>query len=190
MLEEPAVKGPKSGWQPKDLLCEAFARQGLEVPEVVRIPPSELPELYRDLLVHESDMTSTLCRYHGDSLVLKRLHLSETNEYLDREVVLCTKTTSLPVEYGVIRIMLSPFDQAAQSAIRSAVIPLGQILDDFNVTYKSRPSDFFCISESAYLDDQLQDSGVTKRFGRVNLLTSDSGEELAKVREILPTLKI
>lgn len=190
MLEEPAIRGPKSGWQPRDLLCEAFSRQGLEVPELVHLAPTEVPEPFRGLLVHESDMTSTLSRYHGDSLVLKRLHLCETDEYLDREVVLCTKTGGCPVEYGVIRIMLSPFVPEAQAAIRSAVIPLGQILDDFDVSYQSRPSAFFSVSGCAYLDEQLQDQGVTKRFGRINMLRSSEGEELAKVLEILPGLRI
>ncbi len=190
MLEEPAVKSSRSEGQAKDLLREAFSRQGLEVPSLVALGPDDLPEPYRKLLVHDSDMTSTLSRHHGDSLILKRLHLVETEEYVDREVVLCTQKIGSPVEYGVIRIRLTPFSPEAQAAIRKAVIPLGQILDDFNVSYQSQPSEYFRISESAYLDQKLQDSTGVERFGRINSLRSDGGEELANVLEILPRPKI
>lgn len=186
MLEDTVTRSAHSVRQPQDLLREAFSRHGLEAPELNAVAAAELPEPYRTLLVHDADMTSTLKRYHGGSLVLKRLHLEQGADALDREVVLCKESSAKPVEYGVIRIMLAPFEPQAREAIVAGEKPLGQILDDFSVAYVSRPSEFFCIPSVPYLDELLADAGVANRYGRVNTLTKPNGELLAKVLEILP----
>ena len=186
MLEETVTRNAGSARQPQDLLREAFSRHGLKAPELERVDVAEIPEPYRGLLVHDADMTSTLKRYHGDSLVLNRLHLERGTNVLDREVVLCKASSGKPVEYGVIRIMLAPFENQAQEVIMAGEKPLGQILDDFDVAYVSRPSEYFRVPSVAYLDKQLADSDVASRYGRINTLTKPCGELLAKVLEILP----
>ncbi|MDA7867275.1 hypothetical protein N9B57_04985, partial [Verrucomicrobia bacterium] len=105
----------------------------------------------------------------------------------DREVVLCTESAGRPVEYGVIRIMLTSFEAAARESILAGVIPLGQILDDFDVSYVSRPSEYFRILNLPYLEKELEDPGVSQWYGRINSLTTPTGELLAKVIEILPS---
>jgi chorismate-pyruvate lyase len=187
MLEEPATRRSDSTRHPKDLLQEAFSRHGLGAPELTLVSAEEIPEPFHTLLVHDADMTSTLKRFHGDSLVLKRLHVEEIDGELDREVVLCTESKGRPVEYGVIRIALTSFDPAARESILAGVIPLGQILDDFAVSYVSRPSEYFRIQNLPYLEKELEDPGVSERYGRINSLTSPSGELLAEVIEILPS---
>ncbi|MBT5708080.1 MAG: hypothetical protein HOI66_17355 [Verrucomicrobia bacterium] len=187
MLEEPATRRSDSARHPKDLLQEAFSRHGLGAPELTLVSAEEIPEPYHGLLVHDADMTSTLKRFHGDSLVLKRLHVEERDGGLDREVVLCTESAGRPVEYGVIRIMLTSFEAAARESILAGVIPLGQILDDFDVSYVSRPSEYFRILNLPYLEKELEDPGVSQWYGRINSLTTPTGELLAKVIEILPS---
>ena len=186
MLEQPATRRSDSARHPKDLLREAFSRHGLGAPELTLVSASEIPEPCRSLLVHEADMTSTLKRFHGDSLVLKRLHVEEIEGCLDREVVLCTKKEGRPVEYGVIRIMLTSFEAPARESILAGIIPLGQILDDFEVRYVSRPREYFRILNLPYLEKELDDPGVSERYGRINTLTKPTGELLAEVIEILP----
>jgi chorismate-pyruvate lyase len=187
MLKEPATRRSDSTRHPKDLLQEAFSRHGLGAPELTLVSATEIPEPYHGLLVHDADMTSTLKRFHGDSLVLKRLHVEEIDGGLNREVVLCTEGKGRPVEYGVIRIMLTSFEAAARESILAGVIPLGQILDDFDVSYVSRPREYFHILNLPYLEKELEDSGVSQRYGRINSLTTPTGELLAEVIEILPS---
>ena len=189
MLEEAATRRVNSARQPTDLLREAFSRHGLGDPVLESVSPESIPEPYRQLLVHDSDMTSTLKRFHGDSLVLKRLHVEADDEEVRREVLLRTKHSDKAVEYGVIRIRLKPFAKEAREAIQAGVIPLGQILDDFEVPYSSRPSDYFRIASQPYLDGLLGDVGGVTRFGRMNSLSERSGALLAEVIEILPVSK-
>ncbi len=172
--------------RPKELLAEAFARQGAGLPGLQPLPSEALPQPYRSLLVHDSDMTSTLKRRHQDNLSLKVLHLEVTEEEVRREVLLCRCLDEKPVEYGVIRIVLPPFTLPAREAILAGAVPLGQILDTFGVMYLSRPEEYFRIRHNEYLRRRLHDRGTADRFGRVNTLRQPAGNILAEVVEILP----
>ena len=81
------------------------------------IEDSEMPLPYRDLIVHNKDMASTLADFHRSGIALEAL--KETNEgsgYV-REVVLFAEPTGKPVEYGATRIQLDHFRREAGSAI-------------------------------------------------------------------------
>ncbi len=186
MLSLSASVGTSSSRSAQALLQGAFGRREIAVPEVEAVASDVIPEPYHGLLVHEADMTSTLSRYHGDQLVLSVLHREETETVLEREVLLCRSTDRRPVEYGVIRIALDAFGLAARDAILEGRVPLGQILDSFEVTYQSRPSAYLRVANSSFLTEQLNDGGGSVRYGRVNTLSQISGVVLAEVVEILP----
>ena len=81
------------------------------------IEDSEMPRLYRDLLVQNKDMASTLVDFHRPGIGLEVL--KETNEgsgYV-REVVLFAEPTGKPVEYGATRIQLYYIRREVRSAI-------------------------------------------------------------------------
>lgn len=183
-------QGLASETDPRTLLSRAFVRRGLAQPELVSLAPEAVPQPYRRLLVHESDMTSTLTRFHGDDLRLQPLHVERHDKIWVREVLLCRKSDSVPVEYGVIGIHMDSFEAAAREAIREGAVPLGRILDDYSVGYVSRPSDYFKTSTNPCLDELMQDSGEGPRYGRINSLTTPSGGVLAEVIEILPRVSI
>ena len=189
MLKEVAMTEVGMTARARELLGEAYGRRGLVVPRLETQSPAEIPTPYRELLVHDADMTSTLKRFHRDTLKLDRLNVVEGDGFIEREVLLRRATDQEPVEYGVIRIMLSPFSPAAQEAIVEGRRPLGQILDDFEIPYQSSPSEFFRVGKCELLDGLFEDNEGTVRFGRVNSLSLPSGDQLAVVLEILPRVK-
>src|ERR1017187_8537228 len=83
-------------------LDESYAARGETAPVIDRVEPGEVPEPYHSLLVHKTDMTSTLEKFHGETLHVEVLtrHARE-NEYY-REVVLVLDGTKKRVEFGAI----------------------------------------------------------------------------------------
>ncbi len=187
MLRVPATCKITAIDSPKELLAKAFDRQRTSRPQLRPLSAAAIPQPYRSLLVHNSDMTSTLKHYHQDDLSLRVLHLEVSPSELRREVLLCRCADERPVEYGVIRILLAAFAPPARKAILKGLVPLGQILDAFGIPYLSRPNEYFRINDNEYLRRRLDDRSTAERFGRVNTLSRPAGGELAEVVEILPT---
>ena len=65
------------------------------LPGIEPIDGSALPEPYRSLLVHESDMTSTLGQFHCDDIGLKVLHRHSSADAYYREVLLLAENCLL-----------------------------------------------------------------------------------------------
>ncbi|MBM3460386.1 MAG: hypothetical protein FJX77_17840, partial [Armatimonadetes bacterium] len=92
-----------------DPLEEFYRRDGRPLPRLQFLPPEEIPEPYRSLLVHDRDMTPTLEQFHGGRIVLDLIHRRTEPTGLSREVVLVLSGSRKPVEYGAILIHRAPF---------------------------------------------------------------------------------
>lgn len=157
-------------------------------PPVVELETSvdgRMPEPYRQLLVHRSDMTSTLENFHGEASVLEVLAHRETPRHLLRKVLLRGLGSRQIQEFGAIRIELDRFASEPRRAILEGQTPLGAILAQHNVSYRSRPQRFFAIRCEGELCLRLGRAEGDFLFGRRNLLVGDEGT-LAEVVEILP----
>ena len=73
-----------------DPLAEAYSRRGLRLPAIERVEGSVIPQPYRDLLVHDRDMTPTLEAFHGELIHLRVMSRDAPSGILFREVVLVT----------------------------------------------------------------------------------------------------
>ncbi len=157
-------------------------------PELRTLSAEELPRPYRELLAHRRDMTSTLEAFHGQGIGLRVLEARRQEETLLRRVVLHGQEDGQPVEFGAIRIHLATFPGPARAAILAGQRPLGGILADFQVGYRSRPRGFFEILPGEAMARELGLVLPVMLFGRHNLLVDLEGEALAEVVEILPPL--
>lgn len=169
---------------PLSLFCSP--RQPPRACEVETAATEAMPEPYRQLLVHESDMTSTLERFHGESLFLRPVERRQEGEHLLRRVILVGGDSGQPREFGAIRIDLAAFAPAARKEILASRRPLGAILALFEVPYASRPRRFFRLESAAWLNELFQLESSRALYGRQNLLATPSGRPLAEVVEILP----
>lgn len=145
----------------------------------------EVPEPYRSLLVHNGDMTSRLAAFHGGSIVLEVLHREHTPEAYRREVVLHMEEVGTPVEYGAIEIRLNAFEEHVRHEIVEAHLPLGGLLNQHRVSYRSRPKAFIRLEDDPLMDRLFGVDGPTTFYGRCNVLLGPDDRELAHIVEVL-----
>ena len=167
-------------------LSKALARAGLSPEVFIWRSSEEIPEPFRALLVHEGDMTSTLERFHRERMLLEVLAEGHSDECYYREVILKGEGTGRAAEFGVIEIELDNFSQALQKLILRGEQPLGGILNQNGVAYKSQPLGYFSVAREA-LPPRLSPLGSARLFfGRYNQLKCQKDACLARILEIIP----
>jgi chorismate-pyruvate lyase len=170
-------------------LDEFYARSGRELPPIKRLLPTEVPEPYQALLVHQSDMTSTLENFHRGRIHLDVVGRDRTNGNYFREVVLRLDGSNKPVEFGAIKINLQLFPQPAQERILQERHPLGRILKECGITYHSRPRAFLRIVSDSLMNQLLDLPQAQPLYGRRNTLFDAQDRHLADIVEILPPVQ-
>jgi hypothetical protein len=167
-------------------LDEFYALRGQSAPILERITPAEAPEPAHSLLVHQSDMTSTLENFYKEQLHIEVLarHMVE-NEYF-REVALVLNRSRKRVEFGAIKIMLDLFPIEARQEILREQQPLGRILTAFGIVFASRPRAFLRMAPDDFIRSALNLSGRQILHGRRNTLVDAWERPLAEIVEILP----
>ncbi|CAM2010453.1 hypothetical protein APED_27580 [Acanthopleuribacter pedis] len=157
----------------------------LNLDAMVAIDGQAMPQPYRDLLVHEGDMTLRLQDHYQTEIHLRALSVVREQERLLRKVLL-TRPDGLLVEFGVIRIFLDVFTDEVRPWVESCRYPLGGLLARFNVPRRSELQGFFRIRSDAALEDVLGLERTTDLYGRLNRLVTTDHQTIAEVVEILP----
>ena len=150
------------------------------------IEGDDVPLPYRDLLVHDRDMTSTLANFHGSELGLDVLNVSHDQGEYAREMILYAKDTRVPVEYGAIDLILNHFKSEEREAIIEGTEPLGSILNRLEHPYRSHPNGFFVIKAPEICQGQFGCSEDEELYRRYNKLFNAEDKVLALIIEILP----
>jgi chorismate-pyruvate lyase len=150
------------------------------------IEAKSIPQPFRTLLVHKTDMTSTLESFHGDKLRVELLSTHTAGQEYFREVVLCLEQDGKRTEFGAIKIMLDLFPREVREEILRERKPLGRILTDAGVEFSSQPRGYFELAPIEFISQSL---GLTDRrllYGRRNTLIDPWERPLAEIVEILP----
>ena len=161
--------------------CSEDAAKALEF-----LLPSQIPEPYRSLLVHESDMTGTLERYHGQSMSLHTIERVITPDRVVRHVELRGSEDKRTAEFGAIEISLDQFGAGPREEILESALPLGTILKKADMDFISRPVAYFRIKPGASVRHSFGVPADGWLYGRCNKLLALSGRTIADVVEILP----
>ena len=151
------------------------------------LPAPEVPAPFHQLLVHNHDMTSELASFHGDSIALRVLQAGQTGDVYFREVTLHINTTRMPVEYGLIEILLDSFPVELRPLILAGNTPLGAILNASGLSYRSEPQGYFTVPATALESVFSQSPTGATLYGRYNHLIFGESTILARILEILPT---
>ncbi len=167
-------------------LDEFYARAKQPMPAMEFIDAEDMPEPFKQLLVHDRDMTSTLEHFYEQRIHVHLLHRHGTEHTYSREVVLELDQSNTPVEFGAIKMYLPSFPERARKRIVEAHAPLGRILKEFQIAYVSRPKAFFRLASDRLISGALQLNGTHRLFGRCNRLSDPHGNPLADIVEILP----
>ena len=162
---------------------------GHPLPEVEKLDPQEIPEPAQKLLVHETDMTSTLTEHFGDEIILQISRRIRVEDLYARQVVLQTRDSQKPVEYGAIQIHLNSLSLEVQQEIVNGVNPLGGILNYHSVNYISNPAAYIRVRANKTMQRAFEFEAAVWLYGRCNQLSNVEGETIAEVVEILPPLE-
>jgi chorismate-pyruvate lyase len=177
---------PRSLYSTTYPLDDFYAVRRLPLPVMEQIEPDQVPEPYRSLLVHDSDMTTRLEAFHKSKIHIRALARNPRGRAYFREVVLELDGSRRPVEFGATKVNLDLFPANAHEEIRREERPLGGILRDFNIAFSSRPGAFFRVTADSFIGGALGLSDAPLLFGRRNTLLDDRQRAMAEIVEILP----
>ena len=165
-----------------------YAKKKIEQLDIFPINSEHLPELERNLLAHDVDMTSTLSKYHNSDLYVEVLD-SEINEnYILRMVVLKTSNEHVPVEFGAIGIDLDKLPSKMAIEISDKIKPLGKLLEEHKIDYISNPRGYFKLKSDNLMSEILKCPLSEYLYGRCNKITDNKGYTIADIVEVLPCI--
>jgi chorismate-pyruvate lyase len=169
---------------PLNLFCSHYDR---EVPEITPLFQQYIPEPYKQLLVHERNMTPTLETYHSGTIHIEPINVLSDDEETTREVILRRDADGKPLEYGASRTFRTRLNPEALFLIDDGRLPLGTILHVCNCEHTVHPSGFFKIRSTPFFVDVFGANGAPYFYGRRNTLVGSDGRPIAEVCEILPS---
>ncbi|MGZ4963695.1 MAG: hypothetical protein ACXWBP_08395 [Limisphaerales bacterium] len=178
--------GPRAVFSDVYPLNEFYAARNTPLPTISHVQATEIPEPYKSLLVHKTDMTSKLEAFHKGKIHIQPLARHTTDNEYFREVVLVLEHVVKPVEFGAIKIILDLFSNEAQQEILEERRPLGQILMHHKIAFSSRPRAYLRIASDDFIQTSLNLDAGAFLYGRRNTLVDAWDRPLAEIVEILP----
>lgn len=178
--------GPRAVFSDMYPLNEFYAARNMSLPVIAEIPAADVPEPYRSLLVHKTDMTSKLEAFHKSKIHIQPIARHTTDNEYFREVTLVLEHSLKPVEFGAIKIILDLFPNDAQREILREERPLGKILTEHKIGFASKPRAFLQIAADAFIQSALVLDAEVTLYGRRNTLVDAWDRPLAEIVEILP----
>ena len=149
------------------------------------VEPGQIPPPYRALLVHERDMTLTLEEHFGGRVTLRALATFRDGDWYFRRVLLVQEYSARPVEMGAIRIDLAALAPRIRAAILRNRVPLGRVLRDGGVDYRSRPTRFLSVTPNPEMMGVFWMRERRTLYGRQTEM-STNGSKIGDIVEILP----
>lgn len=168
---------------PLNLFCTVHSRV---LPQITPLFDQQMPEPYKQLLVHNRNMTATLEAFYGSTIYIECLNTVPGDEETSREVVLRLETDGKPVEYGASRIFVSSLPPKAVELIAEGKIPLGTLLRMCDCKHTVEPSGFFRLRPTTFFANIFPELDGSELYGRRNTLVALNGKPIAEVCEILP----
>jgi hypothetical protein len=162
-----------------------YERAGIVPPHAKPVSPAAIPPPYRSLLVHERDMTLTLEEHFGDRVALRALSTFTQGRWYFRRVLLVQEYSGRPVEMGAIRMNLDVFSARIRGQILRNEVPLGRLLRDGGVDYRSRPKVFLAITPNSEMMGVFWMRKPRTLYGRQTEVTLH-GRKIGDIVEILP----
>jgi chorismate-pyruvate lyase len=166
-----------------DALYHLF-RDLADKPHAELIPAENVPEPYRELLVHTHHMTVTVERYYGEPVNVRVLdHWREGDEYA-RKILLTLAHRGDVVQFGLVRIDLSVCPPRVREAILSGQVPLGRALIENDMLRRIEPTGFLRVYPGPVMAGWFGCPEGTETYGRLGVIYT--GEHpVIEVLEIL-----
>ncbi|MEQ1896584.1 MAG: hypothetical protein ABL971_04250 [Vicinamibacterales bacterium] len=163
----------------------AYDQAGVVQPTVRTIAPGAIPHPYRSLLVHDTDMTITLERHFGGPVMLRTLSTTTRGKWYLRRVLLVQEYSGRPVEMGAIHLRLDAFPARIQKQILKNEVPLGRVLRNGGIDFKSQPCAFLAVEPNPEMMGVFWMREPRTLYGRQTELF-EGGRKIGDIVEILP----
>lgn len=162
-----------------------YALSGGQAPSARAVAPERVPAPYRGLLVHDRDMTPTLEWHFGGRLVVRPLSVHERGRWYVRRVLLVLEDSGRPVAMGAVRMRLDGLGNRVRNSIRRGRVPLGRILRDSGLGYRSRPRRFLAVTPNPEMMGAFWMHEAQRLYGRQTDVML-GGAKVGDIVEVLP----
>ncbi len=157
-----------------------------DLPAIDPVGADDVPEPYRQLLVHSHHMTVTVERFYGDAVDVKVLESRLEGDSYARKILLTLRGTGAVVQFGIVQIDLSVLSPVVRREIEEQKTPLGRVLIRHNVLRTVRPVSYFRAATSPTMAGWF--GGDEPTYGRLGVIYTDH-EPAIRVGEILAPVR-
>lgn len=126
------------------------------IPHCREVPPEEIPEPFRSLLVHDNHMTVTLEEHFHDRVVVRPYRVQQVGDLYGRKLDLLTEKTGQVIMTGAMLFNLSLVEPSVGEDIIAQKSPLGRILIEANILRR--------VSRGRFIHVEARDP-LAQRFG-------------------------
>ena len=109
-------------------LCAPFPHFSIGPGDFAEVVPEQVPQPYRQLLVHGRHMTRVLGEYHGAPVDVYVMDMRRNGDCYSRKIFLTERGDARAIELGVARVHLSSLRQPSRDQVLQARRPLGAVL--------------------------------------------------------------
>lgn len=150
-----------------------------------QVSADEVPNPYRDLLVHDSLMTPGLERFYSQKATLRVVEESRQPDRYARKILLGTRGANRVVEFAIIRIEACRCAERFWDVLMEGKTPVGTILTQNNVQTRVQADTFIEVTPGPELMTHFKMNMPEVLYGRFATHYWE-GEPAVQVLEILP----
>jgi chorismate-pyruvate lyase len=154
------------------------------------IAVDQIPQPYRNLLVHEHHMTVTVEAHHGSLVDVQVLERKRDGDSYARKILLAKQSDGRIVQFGLVLIWLNYCSPEVRAEIVAEKTPLGRILINHNVLRRIEPTDYLRVTPGP---EMMQWFGLTTpvpAYGRLALIHCDGKPAIELVEIVTPAVPV
>ncbi len=148
----------------------ALFPDGDDRPKLFAVTPDEMPEPYRQLLVHTHHMTVTVEGFYGQPVNVTVLESIRDGESYGRKILLSLKETGEVVQFGIIEVDLAALSENVRNEIVAGETPLGRVLIRNDVLRSIQPVRFFRVLPCPKLCEWFGLAEPIITYGRLGII--------------------
>lgn len=141
------------------------------LPICTPVAAAQVPEPYRELLVHSQHMTVTMEAFHRERVAVQVLAVQQTPDWYARKILLRKLSDNKPVQFGLVRIRLRYCSEPVKAAILAQNTPLGRILIEHDVLRRIEPLQYFRLPPQPCLEEWFGPAAAgLDTYGRLGVI--------------------
>jgi len=142
-------------------------------PDFEAISSADMPEPYRELLVHTHHMTVTVEAFYGQPVNVRVLDARRDDDTYCRKIVLTLRDTGEVVQFGLVRVHLANLPPKPRDEILGGQTPLGRVLIQNDVFRHIEPGGYFRVTPCEKLCEWFGLTAPITCYGRTGTIFAD-----------------